>query len=188
MSGSNSNSLDIPPYAMAFYVHTIDLSAKLAVASFSSYSEELADERDPQFIAGELQNALVHCAAISRFFFPMQSGGEFGRKRGELLRRRFGIEDNSPFADRNLRNSLEHFDERLDNWIRGNPVGPIIGSPIIADHTLIDNGFGHVFKLVDPDNDVFIVLGVKHEFGALARAAYELAYPGYLTAHSESGQ
>lgn len=38
--------------------------------------------------------------------------------RGDDLRRSLNIPEQHPLKDRTLRNNLEHFDERLDSWVR----------------------------------------------------------------------
>jgi|JI6StandDraft_1071083.scaffolds.fasta_scaffold30033_2 hypothetical protein len=167
-------SNQFPPYMIAMYANCVRIEAELAVRSFmASYQAHERNGHADQ-IVGLLQDALNHCAAISRYFWPT-SKGNFSETRGEALRAHFRIADDSPLHDRDLRNSLEHFDERLDKWVLGNPVGPIIASPIVAKIEITQDGFGHVFKLLDPETDTLVLLGAVHEFGDLSREVSRLA-------------
>jgi hypothetical protein len=59
---------------------------------------------------------------ISKYFWPapIRKGKNITNsealKRGEYLRDLIGLKDDSLLKERNLRNHLEHFDERLDYW------------------------------------------------------------------------
>lgn len=83
----------------------------------------------------------------------------------------YDIASNSPLNNRDLRNRLEHLDEKIDEWLSFDPVGPIIPGPIFAQHTVVDEGIGHAFKVIDRENNVYIVMGQKFEFASLSRAA-----------------
>ena len=61
-----------------------------------------------------IQNFLVAAGNISKILWPPKRGS---KKRGEEIRTRLGIKDESVLNDRSLRNHFEHFDERLDTWV-----------------------------------------------------------------------
>lgn len=62
---------------------------------------------------------LIHAAMCSRLLFPTDAQSR-QRKRDKALaqsiRASFGIEDSSPLNDRDVRDSFEHMDERLEHW------------------------------------------------------------------------
>src|SRR5579862_3776447 len=58
-----------------------------------------------------IQAFLVAAANVSKLLWP--SGN---RKRGNELRRLLSVTEDSPIANRTLRNHFEHFDERIDSW------------------------------------------------------------------------
>lgn len=70
--------------------------------------------------------------------------------RGKRLRERFGIQEGSPLQSRELRNALEHFDERLDDFLVDNHFGCFFPSPMVDDASLSEETMGHIFRLVDP--------------------------------------
>lgn len=72
------------------------------------------------------------------------------------LRESVGVDDSSPLNSRRVRNSFEHFDERIDDWFKAsenhNYVGRNIGPPnmIVIDGAPPDDHFGHF----DPSTSV----------------------------------
>ena len=170
--------IDFPTYCLRFYEVSVEEEARLAVNSFMAFGDCISDKAHEAEAAAFLHDALTHCAAISRYFWPPRSAGKFRKQRSEILRKRYAVTEQSPLFDRELRNALEHFDDRLDEWILNGPVGPIIASPILGDHQIVDDGFGHVFKLIDPENEVYVVLGKKFEFGPLGREVARILTPG----------
>ena len=164
----------IPPYALAFYRVAVDDAARSAVSSFLAYGEVIEADGSGAEASRLLHDALTHSAAVSRFFWPSKQAGTLAAFRGEQLRKIYNIDETSALFNRDLRNELEHFDEKLDNWLREMPVGPIIASPVFGDHAIVDEGFGHAFKIVDYKNDVFVILGRKYEFGRICREIVRL--------------
>ena len=150
-------------------------AARSAVAAFLEYGEVIDDEGggDAESAARFLQNALTYCGVISRYFWPAKSR-PIETHRAKLLRKHFHVEDDSALHSRKLRNDLEHFDEKIDAWIMEFPVGPIVVSPIIGSHLLVDDGFGHAFKIIDTREEIYVVLGKKHAFGSIAKEVARL--------------
>lgn len=163
----------LPPYANEFYRVALEGAMRSAASSFLAYGELIDDQGTEAETAAEaariLHDALTHSAAVSRFFWPSRKSDPLTAYRGEKLRTIYDVDETSALFNRDLRNELEHFDEKLDDWLKKMPVGPIIASPVFADHTIVDDGFGHAFKIVDPENDIFVILGRKYEFGSISR-------------------
>jgi len=59
---------------------------------------------------------LSDAAKIGLIFFPVVKKNTTRTTRAEILRREFGVLDDSLLKDRDLRHDLEHLDERLDTW------------------------------------------------------------------------
>lgn len=70
---------------------------------------------------------LTAWARLSMLFFPVngQNGDarKFRKERAAKMCEIFGVDENSPLADRDLRNAWIHFDERLDEAISGGKFG-----------------------------------------------------------------
>jgi hypothetical protein len=62
------------------------------------------------------QDFLQHSGAISRIFWPPSSAGARAKARGAHLQQALGVTHRHPLRTRSLRNHLEHFDERIDDW------------------------------------------------------------------------
>lgn len=152
-----------PPFN-AFYVHSILYAANQAAKAFERYELAVNERQDPETIFSEVQEGLLHSAALSRFFWPGGKVGALSRTRGANLRRKFDLEENSPLRDRQLRNAFEHFDEYLDQFLLENEIGSFFPTPMVADHTLADDQLGNIFKLVDPAHQICVLLGKKFEF------------------------
>lgn len=110
-----------PPYR-AFYSLSIGFCLESAARSIDVLAELMQQveqercwaplyEADPESVLNEIQNILVQGAAVSRYFWPVR---EKYAARGAELRDTYGIQDDSPLRSRDLRNAIEHFDERLD--------------------------------------------------------------------------
>lgn len=73
-----------------------------------------------------VHSLLTHTSNVSKIFWPIKSKGrewQARKARGELLRERVPVIVNlETLKDREVRNHLEHFDERLDEW-RNRGVG-----------------------------------------------------------------
>ena len=110
-----------------------------------------------------IQEALTHSAALSRFFWP-PTKNKLSLARGENLRSTFAIDESNPLGHRKLRNALEHYDESLDSFLLQDRVGHFFPSPIVDHHELADDVLGNIFKLVDPENGICVILGEKYEF------------------------
>lgn len=160
----------LPPME-AFYLHSIIYSASRSYEAFLRYDVGLASQSGAPYIVSSVHEALSHAAALSRFFWPSQMGGKknatfrkLREKRAEYLRNAFGLNENSSLKKRALRDALEHFDERLDRYLLVNDTGYFFPAPLIEDYSLADDPAGNIFKLVDPVNSYFVLLGEKFNF------------------------
>jgi hypothetical protein len=65
-----------------------------------------------------VQGLLIASANISKLLWGNDSAAA---KRRSSLRRLLRVGDDSPLRNRRLRNHFEHFDERLEAWVRDAP-------------------------------------------------------------------
>jgi len=148
----------------------------------------IAPERIEQdFVLNHLQNAIIHAGAVSRHFWPTKGKGAAARKtqaRGALLRRQCEIKDDSPLADRRLRNAIEHFDERLDAYLANGIVGIIL--PHYVGQSIEQSGIpGHIFRAFYTDSLVFEIIGERYEIPPLIDELQRLE--GALEAKNRGG-
>jgi len=161
----------ILPYHEVFYIQSIIYSASRAHESFSRYDRSIEGNINPSLTASSIQEALGHSASLSRFFWPSGLGKKSTKKlhliRGKRLRLAFELRENSPLRNRNLRDALEHFDERLDQYLLSFPVGQFFPTPLIGDSKIADEPTSNIFKLVDPERNNFVLLDEKYQFSAI---------------------
>lgn len=75
--------------------------------------------RENQSIFDSIRMALHFSANVSKVFWPADRSP--AKERGERLRHLTGIADDHPLKSRQLRNHVEHMDERLDSWTANSP-------------------------------------------------------------------
>lgn len=153
----------IYPVYEAFYIHSIIYAAERSVTAFKRFDESVVGARPPAVIFATIQEALTHAAALSRYFWPAKKDSQLHAARGQRLRDAFALDNTSALKWRKLRNAFEHFDEDLDRFLLEDPVGYFFPTPLVDDHSLADEALGNIFKLIDPKNNVCVLLGQKFE-------------------------
>lgn len=160
----------------AFYIQSMLFNTTSAFQS-CSIAEKIIEkisvgEIDPQkkkdLLLDCLQNVVNQSGAISRYFFPSRDGVKgtdkktIHKDRGEYLSRVFGVKDDSPLMNRALRNSIEHFDERLDLYLQEGIVGYIFPSLILPEPEDSDVPH-HIFRAYYLKEGIFQVLGERYK-------------------------
>jgi hypothetical protein len=74
--------------------------------------------REHQSIFNAIRMGLHFAANVSRVFWPASAAA---KARCAHLRHLTGLSKKHPLGDRELRNHVEHFDERIDLWIASGP-------------------------------------------------------------------
>lgn len=168
------DSEGILPYYEAFYLLSIHYSAGRCLQSFEKYEQLKNQKINPDDLVSVIQEAVGHAAALSRYFWPSPLGRknqenlkQLKENRGEKLRKSFGLTENSPLYNRDLRNAWEHFDERLDVYLLENDAGMFFPTCTIDSHILADDPVGHIFKLLDPEAECLVLMGHKYFFSPI---------------------
>ncbi len=158
-----------PPYE-AFYIRSMLFNAESAARSVLQVNAVMHvvmenSPEDPvsvlpvQYLLTELQNIIVQAGALSRYFWPVRSTHEW---RGTQLREAFGISEDSPLRSRDLRNAIEHFDEKLDRYLENGVVGQVL--PEFVGLSREQEGVPvHLFRAYYVDTGVFALLGKRYE-------------------------
>jgi hypothetical protein len=157
-------------YCEAFYLESIAYTVGRAVSAFIRFDEAVSKKSGNEHVVAAVQEALTHVAALSRFFWPVRKTA-LSNARGKRLREAFGVTDESPLQSRELRNALEHFDERLDEFLLEDHVGYFFPGAMVDDASLSEESIGHIFRLVDPETSKFVLLGTAYSFGELRLVA-----------------
>jgi hypothetical protein len=172
---------EIWPQHEVFYIHSMRFNALSADKSISQVNAVLhvVQENSPEdpygalpvhLILDELQNVLIQAAAISRYFWPARNTHEW---RGVQLRSAFGISDDNPLRSRDLRNSIEHFDERLDLFLQREVTGHILPAYV---GPLVELAEVPVkpFRAYYVDRGIFELLGQSFDIQPIFQAILEV--------------
>lgn len=160
----------------AFYIQSMLFNTTSAFQS-CGIAEKIVQkissgEIDPQakkdILLDCLQNVVNQSGAISRYFFPSRDGPKGGsdknlhKDRGAYLREIFEVDESSPLINRGLRNSIEHFDERLDLYLKGGMVGYIFPSLVLPEPEDSEVPH-HIFRAYYLKEGIFQILGERYE-------------------------
>jgi hypothetical protein len=125
-------------------------------------------------ILGYHEDLLLAGAGLSRYFWPVgRSPKTLYVNRARQLRQALDIADDSPLKDRDLRNGLEHFDERLDDFLAQFRAGNVIPN-YIGPRLKLGDMVVHIFRGVITDSGKFVLLGKEYEIAPLANAVAQL--------------
>jgi len=154
------------PYEI-FYIEsmlTVARTAMDAQTQLQMIIEELEKgkpntKEDTDDVIDLVQTILIGAASLSRYFWAVRSG-IIHQKRAERLREAFAITEENPLKNRDVRNFMEHFDEKLDIFLSQNVAGTFIPSSV-GRRTNDDQGTYHFFRAFHTDDWTFEVLKVE---------------------------
>lgn len=159
----------------AFYIQAMLFNSESATRSVQHFNSviDVVLENSPEDplsaipvhdLLSHLQNVVMQAAALSRYFWPVRNAHA---ERGTELRRALRVGDDSPLRSRDLRNAIEHFDERLDAFLAGGLVGHILPEyvgPLVESRDVPV----HLFRAYYLDVGVFELLGRRYEMNPIA--------------------
>jgi hypothetical protein len=130
---------------------------------------------------------LTHASNISRLFWPPSVPKRKGKPpsdyvaraaltsdRGESLRALFSLTDVSPLKDRTLRDHLEHYDERLDDWQRTSKNRNIASDNIGPRGAISGLSETDQMRWFDPTTNRFSFRGEEYDLQELATSVDRL--------------
>ncbi|MBN2965336.1 hypothetical protein JWV37_11135 [Sulfurospirillum sp. T05] len=105
-------------HELTWYMQEISMHALGAEIDFKNFLEAVNNEetRQTRTVWFHLTSFLSHAAMISKLVSPI-SPRDVKAERMNLLQEALNIESNSEVLPRNARDNVEHFDERIDNWV-----------------------------------------------------------------------
>ena len=152
------------PYEV-FYIESMLTITRAAVVDrllLRNIIDELTkgETKNRGLIIDLAQSIISHAATISRYFWPSNSD-RIHKRRGQRLREAFSIYESNPIKNRDIRNFIEHFDEKLDLFIQENISGNIVPT-FIGVRKDMPKDFTHFFRAYFIDEWRFQVLGMKY--------------------------
>lgn len=123
-----------------------------------------------------LHSFLTHTSNISKIFWPVEQGKKQATRAARALHLKELLEmsDNDPIKNRDLRNHLEHYDERLDLWSETS-LHKNMASDSIGDWGSIQGIRDEdVMRWYDPADKSFRFRGIRYDIHALFLAVVAL--------------
>jgi len=104
---------------VALYMEELAMHGFGASFYFNKLTSSLASQEDKQshIVWLYLSSFLAHTAMISKYLKPIRKTNKTAKDRATQLKAILNIHDKAELLTRNARDNLEHFDERIDNWI-----------------------------------------------------------------------
>jgi hypothetical protein len=176
-----------------------------AVEQVNSATRELGStppaSADPSIATAEvfrgLHSFLAHTSNISRLLwpaFPRRRTGEVAKhyqartekvpkiKRASRLRELLGLQpDDHPLKSRQLRDHLEHFDERLDDWSETSESHDFVQEHIGPESQIAHLAPRDRLRSFDPALAVFCFRGERFELGPLVKDIRKLKERAAMT-------
>lgn len=106
-----------------------------------------AETRQTRFVWFYLSSFLSHAAMVSKYLDPIRPNA-LKRERMNALRDKLNVTEQSNVLPRDARDNVEHFDERIDNWV---------GSDATILEIVLDNRAGYDYLRI-PEKRVKRVL------------------------------
>lgn len=150
------------------FQYEIENQCKFAL---DAYSEIKRPYQGSGRIFYSLQAFLVACGNISKIMWPQLPKKDEKRKQelivhGETVRRSLSVNENSPLANRDLRNHFEHFDERIESWYRDNKgrifIDGFMGSRSRIQRSVEANN-AKLLRHFDPETEVAVFLDETYD-------------------------
>lgn len=129
-------------------------------------------QENARIILDGVQTLALQAAALSRYLWPVRTK-KLHLLRAARLRSGLGISEDSCLSNRDLRNALEHFDERLDEFCRTLVAGIILPTYVgpLGEQYEVPR---HLFRAYYTDIEVFEVLGERFEMAPILEEVEEL--------------
>lgn len=171
------------PLHEAFYIEAMHFNTTSALDSASNvqaaleagalYSPDSSEWQESALaIVNGVQAIALQAGAVSRYLWP-SSKKPLHLARGERLRIGLGVRDDSSLYNRDLRNALEHFDERLDAFCQNLVAGRILPTYLgpLGEEPEVPT---FLFRAYYTDVGVFEVIGKRFEMTPILDAIQDL--------------
>ena len=113
-----------------FYIESL-LSITRTILSEKNVVVTVLDEiqsgnyENGKILIDAVQNICIQAAQMSKFFWPI-SKDKIHKRRGQKLREVYKINESNCLKNKDVRNFIEHFDEKLDLYLNQFIAGTII--------------------------------------------------------------
>lgn len=159
-----NSEFEIHPFDEAFYVESLLNKTRSILNDVESVNKFWEngnhDCKNDNAILDLLQNIILNAGGISRFFWPSKNTGYY-KIRGGKLREVYHVSDSSVLKNRDMRNCIEHFDEKLDDFLKEFATWKVM-QKYIGPLTYVDDN-RTFFRAYFYDKEIFKMLNVEYE-------------------------
>lgn len=152
-----------------FYIESLlsitrTIQSEVNAVEFILKELQSGEHKNENILIDAVQNICTQTALISKFFWPITKD-KIHKVRGQKLREVYKITETSCLKSKEVRNFIEHFDEKLDLFLNNFQAGSIIpryvGTRINKEGTKIFRGYfieEVVFKIFDLEYELLPIL------------------------------
>jgi hypothetical protein len=112
--------MELDRYELTWYMYEICMHGMGADIEYERFNSVLTNNetRQTRLVWFHLTSFLSHTAMISKYVSPV-SNKNVAVARSHALSALLGVTSGSDVLPRHARDNIEHFDERIDNWVSG---------------------------------------------------------------------
>jgi len=137
----------------------MEISTQANFAALAYANVDMKADLSNDIVFSSIHSFLSHCAMISK----MLKAESVGRSIGEVL----GIPAGSMIHERRFRNHLEHYDKRLQTWIRDFGLNRLIGLNNIGPKRRVAVRNAVLIRHYDPETSVFTFIDTDFDLSAM---------------------
>lgn len=172
----NEDELGIYPLYEVLYIECILSATESAITSLEEIDFILSDSKLLKDFGLKIidlsENIINKAGIISKYFYPVRQA-KIHKLRAEKLRESYKIDEVSVFNDKDFRNHIEHFDEKLDKFLQSSLIGDVIPKSLFQSSIEI-NPITKVFKAFVIQESKLISLNEEIEIIPLMKEIYRI--------------
>ncbi len=148
----------LDPESLTWYMQEIQMHGFGCNRDFSAATKHLGNDetRQTRFVWFHLFGILSHSAMISKYLDPIGKLSPLQKDRRDQLRHLLNVGSTSAVLARDARDNVEHFDERIDNWVGTATSILEIVVPDRKGYEYIGKGNKNIKRLLIADEMVFV--------------------------------
>lgn len=174
---ANENEFGIYPLYEGLYVECILSATESAINSLEEINLILSDSKLLKDFGLKIidlsENIVNQAGIISKYFNPPRKQN-LHQLRAKKLRESYQIDESNILLNRKFRDHIEHFDEKLDKFLKCPLIGDVFPSKSIFQLSIELNSITNVFKAFVIDDSKLISLNEEIEIVPLMKEIYRI--------------
>jgi hypothetical protein len=152
-----------------------------AVDAIETFKKLQSEGARPVWLFKALDDFSDHAARAATIFWPADAKYQ---ERGRELRDLVSLNDDSPLKNKGLRNRLQHFDEKLEAWLKKPQTEAHLGDLCVDGKVKMNGKRIYGLREFDSQTMTFVFQGTEFPIAPVEAAARDLiAKIGALPAH-----